>query len=112
MNLDKTDFMCYNQDGAVLLNRKPSKLVDQFICLGSNISFTERDIDIFIGNARTAIGKLTTIWKFDLSDEIKLDFIQAVSVSVLLCGCPIWLLMKHLERKLGGNYTKIMCAVF
>ena len=39
MNSDKTNFMCFDQDGAISsLNEKPLKLVDQFVYLGSNIS--------------------------------------------------------------------------
>ena len=42
VNLDKTELMCFNQDGAVsTLNGKPLKLVDHFIYLSSNISSTE-----------------------------------------------------------------------
>ena len=43
MNSDKTEFMCFNQNGAISsLNDKPQKLVDQFIYLSSNISSTQR----------------------------------------------------------------------
>ena len=50
--------------------RHVSKLVNQFIYLDSNISFTERDINIGIGKARTTIDK-SIIWTFDFSDKIK-----------------------------------------
>ena len=37
VNLDKIEFMCFNQDGVMsLLNGKPLKLVDKFIYLTSN----------------------------------------------------------------------------
>ena len=50
------------------LNVKPMKLVDQFTHLGSNISTTEHNVNISIGKAWTAIGRLITTWKSDLSD--------------------------------------------
>ena len=46
-----------------------------------------------------------------ISDKIKWDFFQVVAVSLLLYGCTLWSLMKHIEKKLGGNYTSILRAV-
>ena len=44
--------MCFKQNGAIsLLNGKPLKLVEQFIFFGSNISFTEINVNIRIGKA-------------------------------------------------------------
>ena len=60
------------------------KLVDQFICLGSNISSIEGNFNICIGKAWTSVNRLLTIWKSDLSDEIKWEFLQAIAISVLL----------------------------
>ena len=51
MNSDKTEFMCFNQDGAISLNDKSLKLVDEFIYLSSNISSTESDVNIHINKA-------------------------------------------------------------
>ena len=49
---DKTEFMCFNQDGAISsLNGKSLKLVDQFIYLSSNISSKKIDTRIRIGKA-------------------------------------------------------------
>ena len=61
--------MCFNQDGAILLNDKPLKLVDQFIYLGSNISSIEINVNIFMSNALTATDRLTTILKYDHCDR-------------------------------------------
>ena len=45
VNADKTEFMCFNQDGATFTsNGKPLKLVDQFTYFDSNISSTETDV--------------------------------------------------------------------
>ena len=38
---------------------------------------------------------------------IKHSFFQ-VAVSVLLYGCTMWTLTKHMEKKLDGNYTRIL----
>ena len=51
VNSNKTEFMCFNQDGAMSsLNGKPLKFV-QFIYLSRNISSTESDFNICIGKA-------------------------------------------------------------
>ena len=63
------------------------ELVNQFIYLGSNISFTKSDVNILIGKAMTTCVLLISIWKSDLSDKIKWEFFQAVTVSVQLYGC-------------------------
>ena len=47
------------------------KLVDHYMYLGSNISFTENDIYILIGKPCTAIDRLSTIWECDHSEKIK-----------------------------------------
>ena len=45
VNLDKNDFICFNQYGGhFLVKSKPLKLINQFIDLGGNISSTESDI--------------------------------------------------------------------
>ena len=42
---------------------------------------------------------------------MKCSFFQAVVVSILLYGCTTWTLTKRLERKLDGNYTRMLRAV-
>ena len=36
---------------------------------------------------------------------------QAVVVSILLYGCTTWTLTKRLEKKLNGNYTRMLWAI-
>ena len=55
--------------------------------------------------------RLSTIWKFGLSDRIKLEFFQAIAVSVLLYNCTTLTLEKWLEKNLNTNYTRMLCAV-
>ena len=49
--------------------------------------------------------------KSNLSDKIKQDFFQAVAVSEQLYGCTTWTLTKHGEKRLNGNYTRMLCTV-
>ena len=50
VNSDKTDFMCFKQDGATSsLNDKLLMLLDKFIYLSSNISSAESDARIHKG---------------------------------------------------------------
>ena len=59
----------------------------------------------------TAIDRLSIIWKSDLTDKMKRSFFQAAVVSILLYGCTTWTLTKRLERRLDGNYTRMLRAV-
>ena len=73
-----------------------------------SVSSTEKDIDT---KAWTAIDKLSVIWKSDLTDKMKCSFFQAAVVSTLLYGCTTWTLTKRLEKKLDGNYTRMLRAI-
>ena len=42
---------------------------------------------------------------------MKRSFSQAAVVSILLYGCTTWTLTKRLEKKLGGNYTRMLRAI-
>ena len=61
--------------------------------------------------ACTAIDKLSIIWKSDVTDKMKRSFFQAAVISILLYGCTTWTLTKWLEKKLDGNYTKMLRAI-
>ena len=94
-----------------MLDGTSLKLVDKFSYLGSSISSTEKDIDTQLRKARTAIDRLSIIWKSDLTDKMKRCFFQAAVVSILLYGCTTWTLTKRLEKKLDGNYTRVLRAI-
>ena len=51
------------------------------------------------------------IWKSDLTDKMKRSFFQAAVVSILQYGCTTWTLTKWLEKKLDGNYTRMLQAI-
>ena len=104
--------MCYNQTGEIsTLDGNPQKLVDKFTYLGSSVSSTEKDIDTRLTKTWTAIDMLSIIWKSNPTDKMKHSFFQAAVVSILLYGCITWTLTKRLEKKLDGNYTRMLRAI-
>ena len=112
VNAKKTEYMCYNQTGNIVtLDGASLKLVDKFTYLGNSVSSIEKDIDTRLTKAWTAIDRLSIIWKSDLTDKMKRSFFQAAVVSILLYGYTTWTLTKRLERKLDGNYTRMLRAV-
>ena len=42
---------------------------------------------------------------------MKCSFFQAAVISILLYGCTIWTLTKRKEKKLDGNYTRMLWAI-
>ena len=42
---------------------------------------------------------------------MKRSFFQAAVTSILLYGCTTWTLTKRLEKKLDGNYTRMLWAI-
>ena len=112
VNAHKTEYMCYNQTGDIsTLDRTPLKLVDKFTYLGSSVTSTKKDINTRLTKAWTAINRLLIIWKSDLTDKMKCSFFQAAVASILLYGCTTWTLTKRLEKKLDGNYTRMLWAI-
>ena len=100
--------MCYNQTGDIsTLDGTPLKLVDKFTYLGSS----EKDIDTRLTKAWTFINGLSIIWKSDLTDKMKSNIFQAAVTSILLYGCTTLTLTKRLEKKLDGNYTRMLQAI-
>ena len=43
---------------------------------------------------------------------MKRSFFQAAVMSILPYGCTTWTLTKRLEKKLDGNYTRMLRAIF
>ena len=112
VNAHKTEYMCYNQTGDITTqDGTPLKLVDKFTYLGSSVSSTKKDIDMRLMKAWTTIDRLLIIWKSDLTNKMKPSFFPAVVVSILLYGCTTWTLTKRLEKKLDGNYTRMLRAI-
>ena len=42
---------------------------------------------------------------------MKRSFFQAAVMSILLYGCTTWTLTKRIEKKLDGNYTRMLRAI-
>ena len=104
--------MYFNQTGDIsTLDGTSLKLVDKFTYLGSSVTSTEKDIDTRLTKAWTVIDKLSIIWKTDLTDKMKRSFFLAAVVLILLSGCTTWTLTKRLEKKLNGNYTRMLRAI-
>ena len=93
------------------LNGSFLKIEDKFTYLGSSVSSTETDINTWLEKAWTVIDKLSVIWKSDLTDKIKCSFFHAAVVSILLYSCTTWTLTKRMEKKLDGNYTRMLQAI-
>ena len=112
VNAHKTEYMCYNQTGDIsTLDGTPLKLVNKFTYRGSSLASTKKDIDIRLTKAWKAINRLSIIWKSDLTDKMKRSFFHAAVASILLYGCTTWTLTKRLEKKLDGNYTRMLRAI-
>ena len=43
---------------------------------------------------------------------MKHSFFQAAVMSIMLYGCTTWTLTKRLEKKLDGNYTRMLWAIW
>ena len=112
VNAHKTEYMCLNQTGVIsTLNGSSLKLVDKFTYLGSSVSSSGTDIDMQQTKSWTAFYRLGVIWKSDLTDEMKRSFFQAAVESILQYGCTTWTLTKRMEKKLDGNYTRMLRAI-
>ena len=88
--------MWFKREGTISsLSRKPVKLVDKY--LGSSVLSTENEVDI----------RLAKAWNVN---KIKLDFFQAVFVSILLYGCTPWMLTKHIDKNATSYFEQIQEA--
>ena len=106
------EYMCFNQRSNIsTLNGSSLKLIDKFTYQGSSVSSTKNDLNTWLAKAWTAIDRLSVIWKSDLTDKTKRSFFHAVVVSILLYGCTTWMLTKHRQKKLDGNYIRMLQAI-
>ena len=55
--------------------------------------------------------RLSGIWKSDLTNKRKRSFFQEAVVLILLYGFITWTLTKRMEKKLDGNYTRMLRAI-
>ena len=92
--------------------RESIRLFDFFLSHSwSSVESTKKDIETRLAKAWTAINRLSIIWKSDLTDKMKRSSFQAAVTSILLYGCTTWTRTKRLEKKLDGNYTRMLSAI-
>ena len=94
------------------------RLDDDDDCLSTRINNPRRLIYLSSSSSSSCCAastdipdRLLIIWKSDLTDKMKSSFFQAAVVSILLYGCTTCTLTKRLEKKLDGNYTRILQAI-
>ena len=113
INADKTEYMSLNTNSNFIMksrNGHTIKKVENFKYLGSYIGSTEKDIEIRIAKAWSALNSMNTIWKSKMSDNLKRNFFRAAVESVLVYGAITWTLTSTLEKKLDGTYTRLLRA--
>ena len=104
--------MCFNQTGDIYtLVGSSLKLVEKFTYLGSSVSSTEIRYRHATNKCMDSYNRLAVIWKSDLTGKMKRCFFQAAVVSILLYGGSTWTLTKRTEKKLDGNYTRMLQAI-
>ena len=77
-----------------------------YICYVDDIFIPTHSYDK-ISKLKQTVEKNST----DLIDKMKCSFFQAVVVSIQLYGCTTWTLTKQLEKKIDGNYTRMLQAI-
>ena len=102
MNLYRQNNPLLHASNKFLINLLKKYLTEGF--------FFQMNFDTRLTKAWTAIDKLSIIWKSDLTDRMKHSIFLAAVVSILLYGCTTWTLTKRLEKKLDGNYTRMLRA--
>ena len=68
----------------VVLGGNKLKQVDNFKYLGSWIQSSEKDMNIRIGQAWSALNKMMKVWKSNLKNHLKIGFFRVTVESVLL----------------------------
>ena len=78
VNYQKTEYMLYNQPvgDLVTLRGKKLKQVDNFKYLGSWIQSSEKDMNIRIGRAWSALNKMMKVWISNLKNYLQVGFFQ------------------------------------
>ena len=113
INCGKTEYMSFNQkEDHVLTNSEGTTLkkVKDFNYLGCFIGSTTHDIDVRIAKAWGAITSMTKLWKSKISERLNRNFFRATVEFVLTYGATTWTLIKTLENRLNGSYTRMLRA--
>ena len=102
VNANKTDYMYFKREAISNRSDRRLKLVHKFTYFDSNISSTGSDFNVRLAKERTAINRLSIIWKSDLSDKMKWYFYQS---------CVFTTQTKRIEKMLDANYTRMLRAI-
>ena len=54
---------------------------------------------------------MVIINSLNMTDKMKRSFFQAAVVSILLYECKTWTLTKRMDKKLDGNFTRMLRAI-
>ena len=54
---------------------------------------------------------MNSIWKSRLPDNMKRNFFRETVEFVLINGSVSWTLIKSLEKRINGNYTRMLRAI-
>ena len=116
LNAKKTEVITYNidpQKKVPLMTTEGIALkeVNDFKYLGSWVNSSEQDLKVRKALAWKALNGMASVWKSNLSRDIKLRFFTATVESVLLYGCECWTLKDKLQKSLDGCYTRMLRAV-
>ena len=110
--ITQTEYKCFNQTGDISTrNVCALKLVDKFTYIKNSVSSTKTVINTCLAIAWIANDSLSVVWKSDLTDKMKRSFFQSAVVSILLYRCTSWMLTKRREKKLDGNYARMLQAI-
>ena len=110
VNVDKTEYISLNQKNNSCIKSLKGKIIKQvndFKYLGSNVAYTDHDVNVRIGQALAALNNMTSIWKSNISVKMKKKFFRATVESILVYGSITWTLTSYLEKKIDGAYMHI-----
>ena len=116
INTEKTQYMKLNQNSDsddITINSINGKIIakeEHFNYLGSCIGSTEKNIQIRIAKALSALNSMQEIWKSKMPDKLKRIFFRAAVESALEYGAISWTLTAKLEGKIDGAYTRMLRA--
>ena len=96
----KTKYNEFNQGEGDL------KALNDFLFLGSLIDCCSGDVSTRIGKTWSALHKLDTIWKPELSGVLQIGFFRAKVETVLLYGSKAWTLTQSLDKNWTGHIQK------
>ena len=111
VNDEKTKFVILNDVEGDLrtLHGCTLEQVEDFEYLGSWVRSTERDMNIRIVKAWSALNKMDVVWKSSLNRKLKISFSEQL-LSVLLYSAECWTLTKTLQNRLSGTYMRLLRA--